>query len=64
MPSDSIRDFVQLHDLGADAILSIIDRAQILAAAWHDRAMACPGHRKPTVRGQHRCGRDHHGLLA
>jgi ornithine carbamoyltransferase len=39
MPSESSRDFVQLHDLSADAILSIIDRAQILAAAWHDRAM-------------------------
>jgi ornithine carbamoyltransferase len=39
MPSESSRDFVQLHDLGADAILSIIDRAQILATAWHDRAM-------------------------
>lgn len=39
MPSESGRDFVQLHDLGAGAILSIIDRAQILAAAWHDRAM-------------------------
>ncbi|WP_234682775.1 ornithine carbamoyltransferase [Bradyrhizobium monzae] len=39
MPSESSRDFVQLHDLGADTILSIIDRAQILAAAWLDRAM-------------------------
>jgi ornithine carbamoyltransferase len=39
MPSEASRDFVQFHDLSADAILSIIDRAQILAAAWHDRAM-------------------------
>lgn len=39
MSSEASRDFVQFHDLSSDAILSIIDRAQILAAAWHDRAM-------------------------
>ena len=39
MSSEASRDFVQFHDLSADAILSIVDRAQILAAAWHDRAM-------------------------
>lgn len=39
MPSESGPDFVQLHDFSADAILSIIDRALILEAAWHDRAM-------------------------
>jgi ornithine carbamoyltransferase len=39
MPSGSSRDFLQFHDLGADTLLSIIDRAQVLAAAWRDRAM-------------------------
>ncbi|MET4799036.1 ornithine carbamoyltransferase [Bradyrhizobium sp. LB11.1] len=39
MSGESSRDFVQLHDLSADAILSIIDRAQIFATAWRDRAM-------------------------
>ncbi|MCP3372047.1 ornithine carbamoyltransferase [Bradyrhizobium cajani] len=33
------RDFLEFHDLGADTILSIIDRAQVLAGAWSDRAM-------------------------
>jgi len=36
---DSSRDFLRFHDLSADAILSIIARAQVLAAAWHDRSM-------------------------
>jgi ornithine carbamoyltransferase len=39
MPRESSRDFLQFHDLGADALLSIIGRAQVLAAAWHDRAV-------------------------
>ncbi|SFH85258.1 ornithine carbamoyltransferase [Bradyrhizobium sp. cf659] len=39
MPSESSRDFLQFHDLGADTILSIIDRTQVLAKAWHDRAL-------------------------
>ncbi|MBR0828396.1 ornithine carbamoyltransferase [Bradyrhizobium manausense] len=39
MHSESSRDFLQFHDLGADTILSIIERAQVLAAAWDDRVM-------------------------
>lgn len=39
MPSQSSRDFVRFHDLGADTILSIIDRAKALAVAWDERAM-------------------------
>src|SRR5262245_43107205 len=39
MQSEASRDFLQFHDLGADTILSIIERAQVLAAAWDDRAM-------------------------
>ncbi|RZN08238.1 ornithine carbamoyltransferase [Bradyrhizobium genosp. SA-3] len=37
--NEAARDFLEFHDLGAEAILSIIDRAQVLAAAWSDRAM-------------------------
>lgn len=33
------RDFLQFHDLRPDVIRSVIDRAQVLAAAWDDRAM-------------------------
>lgn len=39
MHSESSRDLLQLHDLSADTILSIVDRAQVLAKAWHGRAM-------------------------
>ncbi|MBR0845452.1 ornithine carbamoyltransferase [Bradyrhizobium liaoningense] len=39
MDHEPARDFLEFHDLGADTILSIIDRAQVLAAAWSDRAM-------------------------
>jgi len=39
MHNESSRDFLQFHDLGADTLLSIIDRAQVLAAAWNDRSM-------------------------
>ncbi|MGX1322500.1 ornithine carbamoyltransferase [Bradyrhizobium sp. USDA 377] len=39
MQSKSSRDFVQFHDLGADTILSIVERAQLLATAWAERAM-------------------------
>ncbi len=39
MHNESSRDFLQFHDLGADTILSIMDRAQVLATAWTDRAM-------------------------
>lgn len=39
MPVEARRDFVQFHDLDADTILSIVGRAQALAAAWEDRAM-------------------------
>jgi len=39
MLNEADRDFLQFHDLGADAILSIIARAQILAEAWNDRGM-------------------------
>ncbi|TQF37272.1 ornithine carbamoyltransferase [Bradyrhizobium sp. UNPF46] len=39
MRSEANRDFVQFHDLGAETILSIIGRAQLLAAAWTDRDM-------------------------
>ncbi|MHC4054576.1 ornithine carbamoyltransferase [Bradyrhizobium sp. 25ACV] len=39
MLSESGRDFVEFHDLEADTIRSIVDRAQVLAAAWADRAM-------------------------
>lgn len=39
MRSESSRDFVQFHDLSADTIQSIVDRAQVLAAAWNSRAM-------------------------
>ncbi|WP_025036058.1 hypothetical protein [Bradyrhizobium sp. DOA9] len=39
MLSESGRDFVEFHDLDADTIRSIVDRAQGLAAAWADRAM-------------------------
>lgn len=39
MRSGSSRDFVEFHDLGADTILSIIARAQVLAAAWKNRTM-------------------------
>ena len=38
MHSEASRDFVEFHDLGADAILSILARAQVLAAAWQDRS--------------------------
>jgi len=39
MHQESIRDFLQFQDLGADTIRTILDRAQTLAAAWRDRAM-------------------------
>ncbi|MCP3389898.1 ornithine carbamoyltransferase [Bradyrhizobium sp. CCGB12] len=39
MEKETARDFLEFHDLGAEAILSIIDRAQVLAAAWSNRAM-------------------------
>lgn len=39
MPGGSSRDFVHFHDFNVDTILSIIDRAQVLAAAWNDRSM-------------------------
>ncbi|WFU68805.1 ornithine carbamoyltransferase [Bradyrhizobium sp. CB2312] len=39
MHHEANRDFLQFQDLGADTIKSIVDRAQVLAAAWHDRAM-------------------------
>lgn len=39
MPSGASRDFLRFHDLDADTILSIVDRAQALAAAWNGRAM-------------------------
>lgn len=39
MHSESSRDLLQLHDLSAATILSIVDRAQVLAKAWHDRAV-------------------------
>ena len=39
MHQESIRDFLQFQDLGADTIRTILDRAQLLAAAWRDRAM-------------------------
>ena len=39
MPSESSRDFLRFQDLDADTILSIVARAQVLAAAWTDRAM-------------------------
>lgn len=39
MHNEAKRDFLEFHDLGADAILSIIDRAQVFAEAWSDRAM-------------------------
>ena len=39
MRSEASRDFVEFHDLDADTILSIIARAQVLAAAWTHRSM-------------------------
>ncbi|OAF19541.1 ornithine carbamoyltransferase [Bradyrhizobium neotropicale] len=39
MHTESNRDFLQFHDLRPDTVLSIIERAQVLAAAWNDRAM-------------------------
>ncbi|OAF05626.1 ornithine carbamoyltransferase [Bradyrhizobium centrolobii] len=33
------RDFLEFHDLRPDTVLSIVDRAQVLAAAWNDRSM-------------------------
>jgi ornithine carbamoyltransferase len=39
MRSESSRDFVEFHDLGADTILSVIGRAQQLATAWDGRTM-------------------------
>lgn len=39
MPSESSRDFLRFQDLDANTILSIVNRAQVLAAAWNDRSM-------------------------
>ncbi|MDH6258984.1 ornithine carbamoyltransferase [Bradyrhizobium sp. BR13661] len=39
MHREPTRDFLQFQDLSADTIGSILDRAQILAAAWRDRVM-------------------------
>ncbi|MBC9881637.1 ornithine carbamoyltransferase [Bradyrhizobium sp. INPA01-394B] len=39
MHNESSRDFLQFHDLRPDVLLSIIDRALILAAAWNSRSM-------------------------
>lgn len=42
MHHEANRDFLQFQDLGADTIRSIVDRAQVLAAAWHGRVMPQP----------------------
>ncbi|QOZ69033.1 ornithine carbamoyltransferase [Bradyrhizobium arachidis] len=42
MHHEANRDFLQFQDLGADTIRSIVDRAQVLAAAWRDRVMPQP----------------------
>jgi ornithine carbamoyltransferase len=39
MRMESNRDFLEFHGLPKEIILSLIDRAQLLATAWDDRAM-------------------------